>query len=277
MIRDDLGERLEYIKSPTLLGVEMLFAYESSQPWHVFHERYAFCGCRIADAGWRYRGREYRSTDRTSMLLEPGETHCNTTIRGRSDFKVVFIPAEMLGHAARELGIRGIPHFRLANTDEPRLFEAIYRYCASSQENCTELEQQTLFAELVGTILRYGERPSSTSGIGGCRAAVERAKRHIVENYRCSISLDELARVACLSRFHLIRAFARYAGLPPHAYQIHVRIANALVLLRQGMSIMETASFTGFADQSHFTRHFRQVMKVTPGKYAHEHRRGFNL
>ena len=73
--------------------------------------------------------------------------------------------------------------------------------------------------------------------------------------------------IAGLSRFHFLKAFAAQFGLPPHAYQIHLRIERSLPLLRQGMTLSHVAETMGFNDQSHFIRHFKRTMGVTPGQY----------
>jgi AraC-like DNA-binding protein len=100
------------------------------------------------------------------------------------------------------------------------------------------------------------------------RRAIERVRRHIARRINEAISLDELAALAGLSRFHLLRAFTRHTGLPPHAYQVRLRIESACALLRSGISAAEVATRVGFADQSHLTRHFKRICRVTPGRYA---------
>jgi AraC-like DNA-binding protein len=62
--------------------------------------------------------------------------------------------------------------------------------------------------------------------------------------------------------------FTRQTGMPPHSYQTQLRINHAKVLLRDGHSLAEIASITGFADQSHLTRHFHRYVGVSPGRYA---------
>ena len=86
---------------------------------------------------------------------------------------------------------------------------------------------------------------------------------------RCTetLTLDELATVAGLSRYHFVRAFSRSFGMTPHAWQIDQRIQRARGLLDQGMSIADTALQLGFADQSHFQRAFKQRVAATPGEY----------
>lgn len=99
--------------------------------------------------------------------------------------------------------------------------------------------------------------------------AVAHAKAYLREHCHEAVTLDELCALSGgLSRFRLVHAFRREVGLPPHGWQIHLRIARARSLLQAGMSPAKTAIALGFADQSHFTRHFRRIMRVTPGAYA---------
>ena len=48
--------------------------------------------------------------------------------------------------------------------------------------------------------------------------------------------------------------------------QNHLRLVQAKKLLRDGESISNVALNTGFADQSHFSRHFKRLFGVTPGR-----------
>ena len=87
------------------------------------------------------------------------------------------------------------------------------------------------------------------------------------------IDLETLARKAGLSRFQALRAFKRRYGLPPHAYQIAVRLGQARRLLSEGNAPVEVALRCGFVDQSHFNRHFKRGYGVTPLHYARGERR----
>jgi AraC-like DNA-binding protein len=63
--------------------------------------------------------------------------------------------------------------------------------------------------------------------------------------------------------------FSRATGMPPHAYQIQLRIMRAKLLLKK-WPIASVAALTGFVDQSHFTRQFKRLVGVTPAQYAGE-------
>ena len=80
--------------------------------------------------------------------------------------------------------------------------------------------------------------------------------------------LAELAAVAGLSRFELVRCFRSGTGLTPHAYQVNLRIGRARELLAAGMAPAQVAAQCGFCDQPHLTRAFRRLVGVTPARYA---------
>lgn len=99
-------------------------------------------------------------------------------------------------------------------------------------------------------------------------AAVRRAIAHVKERWDQPVPLAELAAVAGLSRFELVRRFSAQVGLPPHAFQVDLRIANARERLRRGDAPADVALACGFADQAHLTRTFRRHVGITPARYA---------
>ncbi len=82
-------------------------------------------------------------------------------------------------------------------------------------------------------------------------------------------SLDELARLAGMDKYRLIRAMKRATGLSPMAWRQNDRVLAAREMLREGRSPAETAYTLGFTDQSHFHRVFRAHVAATPGVYRH--------
>lgn len=98
------------------------------------------------------------------------------------------------------------------------------------------------------------------------RVGLERARRHLEGKLAGSVSLDELARVAGLSKFHLGRAFKAAYGLPPRAYHIRLRVERARALLAEGRTVREAAAAVGFAGPTHLHRHFLRLTGQTPGR-----------
>ena len=97
---------------------------------------------------------------------------------------------------------------------------------------------------------------------------LQRAHQHLQANCRQRIALDELAAIAGMGRYQLIRQFRRRYGLTPHALQLDMKINQARTLLQQGASAADAAYDTGFADQSHFHRAFKSRVAVTPLQYT---------
>ena len=267
-MRHDPNERLEFFRPAALPGTEVMAVYESSRRWHVFHERYAFCACHRVEASTRYRGREDRVSDSALAVREPGETHTNTFVGKPATFKTLYVEAPLLEEAARELGCPA-PHFpHLLDTRDAALFPALDGLCGAIEARAEPLEQQSRFTAVVAAFLRHAEDPPAAPAAKQGKLAVERAKAHLRKRFSEAVSLQELALVSGLSRFHLVHAFTREVGLAPHAYQIHVRVERARSLLRGGIPPVEVAANVGFSDQSHLTRHFKRITHVTPSEYA---------
>jgi AraC-like DNA-binding protein len=80
--------------------------------------------------------------------------------------------------------------------------------------------------------------------------------------------VSELSALTGLSPFHVMHKFREVYGLSPYAYFAELRVARAKELLVAGADLAATGSAVGFADQSHFTRHFKRTTGLTPGRYA---------
>jgi AraC family transcriptional regulator len=88
---------------------------------------------------------------------------------------------------------------------------------------------------------------------------------YIYTHFDCAISLDELAAVSCISKFHLVRLFKAFFQATPHQYITRVRIQKAKSLLMQkNRSIKEIARQVGFINSSSFSRLFQQSTGYYP-------------
>lgn len=82
-----------------------------------------------------------------------------------------------------------------------------------------------------------------------------------------NLTLAELAAIAQFSPNYFAMQFKRSTGLAPHQYVLCQRIETAKTLLVNGHGIVEVAERVGFAHQSHFTRHFKRLVGVTPKRF----------
>ena len=99
-------------------------------------------------------------------------------------------------------------------------------------------------------------------------APVGRAIRYLQKHLAKEVTLEDLARAAYCSPFHLSRLFKQATGMTPWQYLIQLRVNHARHLVTAGAgerSLADVARAAGFADQSHLTRHMKRLLGVTPG------------
>ena len=101
------------------------------------------------------------------------------------------------------------------------------------------------------------------------------ATEYVHENFKTTISLEEIARVAGVHSAHLSRVFRQKMGCTVGEYVRRLRFEFASQqLLSTSRSLCDVAQDAGFSDQSHFNRLFRTKMGMTPYTYRKLHRRG---
>lgn len=262
--------QLTYLRHPSLPGLELLVANASTGNWRMFHERYLICGCTSVATSWVYRRKTHFIEDGITAFMEPGEIHRVVAKKRPSYFLALFIDSDHFIKLAEKSGVPGVPHFRVAEVSSPSMLQSLTRLSSLLQEGAAELQLQSHLALLLYQALDQTESRPPAHELSGpaLSRSLARAKDLLEERFNESIALDDLANCAALSRFHLLRSFAKQFGLPPHAYQVQIRVKNACQLLRAGMPCVTVASSVGFADQSHFARHFKRIMGVTPSVYA---------
>jgi transcriptional regulator GlxA family with amidase domain len=105
---------------------------------------------------------------------------------------------------------------------------------------------------------------------------IKKVLQYVDSNPLESVSIDELARLAGLSRSRLCQLFKSEVGMTPGRFIKNARFERARGLLEgTDLSVKQIMMEVGFADPSHFLRDFRKVYGLSPSKYrsAVAHRR----
>ena len=126
-------------------------------------------------------------------------------------------------------------------------------------ENRLALVTQRLTAHLDGL-----PEPALRSDPGLATRLQDLLDANVVEG----VSLARAADVLGAHPTHLVRAFRREKGIPPHRYLTGRRLDRARHLLLAGDRPSDVAVEVGFHDQAHLTRHFKRMLGVTPGAYV---------
>jgi AraC-like DNA-binding protein/mannose-6-phosphate isomerase-like protein (cupin superfamily) len=205
----------------------------------------------------------------TLTIVNPGEAH-STRCGGElgSSFRTMHIPVALLKDAVEALGKRTVEEpvfrFEIPGPSTARSFLAAHLACEFRQDN---LQADDLLVDFVINLIDNSELQGRTPRNLSIDREVRLARDYIDNFFARELTLDEIAAAAGISKFHLVRKFKRAMRMPPHAYQIRIRLKYARRLLAQGMPIKQVAAEAGFADASHLGRWFRQIVGFTPAYY----------
>ncbi len=97
--------------------------------------------------------------------------------------------------------------------------------------------------------------------------AIERARAFLDENCLRMVASAELEAIAGLDRYTLARHFRAHLGTSPYRYLTMRRLDRVKSAIVSGHSLAEVAFMSGFADQSHMTRQFKQAFGLAPGHW----------
>ena len=97
---------------------------------------------------------------------------------------------------------------------------------------------------------------------------VYRARDFMAASFGQPLTLDEIAKIACLSTNHFLRTFKEVFGQTPHQYLTALRLQEACKILKHSdLSIISICQTVGFESPSSFSLLFRRHLGASPEKY----------
>jgi len=97
---------------------------------------------------------------------------------------------------------------------------------------------------------------------------IEYAMQYLIEKLEDSLTLDELAHHARISKQHLNVLFKSATGFAPMDYYQHMKMRRACQLLDlTDLSVKETCHALGFKDPYYFSRQFKKIIGLSPSAY----------
>jgi AraC-like DNA-binding protein len=271
--RAPVPESMSFHRNRRLFGLEVRTVHDSSKTWCCYSSDYEF----LAPASWhgevRHRGKTNVLEPGRILGLRPGDVYAAPIVgiagSGSSLLIEPGVFAEYLDEHSVRLGKLDVAANSRMSPALARRISDVYR---AFHAECSTLEIQSalveFFALAVPELLGQAPRRRAEATPEN-RAVALRLRECLAQDLGGDgIDLDALAREANLSRFHTLRLFKRHFGLPPHAYHLCMRLGVAQRSLRSGLKPADVAAQCGFVDQSHLTRHFKRLYRVTPAEYA---------
>jgi AraC-like DNA-binding protein len=246
-------------------GVEAVEAHSChSFPRHT-HEQFGI-GVILSGAQKSASGRGPVEAGAGDVItVNPGEVHYGIPIgdAGRS-WHMLYLDPRLAADVMADISEGRSSAFEFAqpvirDLRPAALFQALFHAMTEGSSDIQRDEALLLLlAQAQGELV---VRPAAPAPIAAARELID-------TDPVAPITLADLALASGLSQFQLVRGFARATGLTPHAYLMQRRVHLARRLITQGTALAEAAAASGFADQSHMTRHFVRAYGISPGAYA---------
>jgi AraC-like DNA-binding protein len=208
----------------------------------------------------------------TVCVLNPGEVHTGYAFHQTGwTYRMLYPDAKLLQQIASQITEReqDVPFFPELVINDKKLFTQILNlHLSLEQPDTSLLERESQLVQTLGQlILRHADARPAVRSWKSYSKYTKKVREYLDQHYDEEISLKQLARVAELSPYYLLRLFKKEVGVTPHIYLTYRRIIVAKRLLVAGHSIAEVTYETGFVDQSHLTNRFKHIIGVTPGQY----------
>ncbi len=252
-------------------GIELYHAHLSRHRFGKhFHESYTI-GMNLSGQGcFQHGGQTHIASPGSFHLINPGTVHTGAVLpQTHWSFCDLYLSLSIVETVLTQLEWQGqMPAFREPVVADRSLQTVFYQLFHALSQPASLLEQQSLLLKALSQLfLRYASCRDRISLPQPESKAVAQVRAYLEAHYAESVSIDTLANLVGLSPYYLIRSFQQQVGLPPHAYQKHWQLMQAKRSLRSEKPLAEIALESGFYDQSHLNRSFKQTFGITPGQY----------
>ncbi|HEY0625384.1 MAG TPA: AraC family transcriptional regulator [Allosphingosinicella sp.] len=248
-------------------GIEAVAAQSRHSFARHSHEQYGIGVIRFG-AQQSHSGRgQVEAAAGDVITVNPSEVHDGRPIGdvGRA-WNILYFEPALLQAAAHDIFEDRTGNFELSQPvmGDRRAANILGRlFSAETGQPEETMRREELLLSLVAIVGRYRHKERNEAP-----APVSLARSRIDDDPSSPHNLTELARIGGVSRFQLLRGFARATGLTPHAYVLQRRTDLARRLIARGMALSDAAAVAGFSDQSHMTRTFVRKFGISPGAYA---------
>jgi AraC-like DNA-binding protein len=245
-------------------GIERIEARLSGKAYAMHrHDTYAIGRTLGGVQSFNYRRSRRDSLPGTTMVLHPDEVHDGQAGTDEAfHYRMIYVAPALIQAV---LGGRALPFIEGGLSTDPRLAAAAAGLLQHVEDRPEPLQQDDALAELAHALALAAGTPARPAK--GDLHAARRAADFLRTHYLRAVTLGELEAATGRDRWSLSHDFRVFYGTSPYRYLTMRRLDTVRRLLLAGSSLADAAVATGFADQSHMTRHFLKTYGQTPGRW----------
>lgn len=249
-------------------GLERIEAFFSGHAYDTHrHDTYAIGYTISGVQSFDYRGAQRDSTPGDLIVLHPDELHNGRAgIESGFRYRMAYVEPGLIMAALAGRAI-AIPFIGNAVCRDGSLMRALIGLLGDVEHGLEPLERDAAIGALAEALLKLDPSCALHGQETPAMRACERARDFLSESRDEAIDSAMLEAITGLDRYVLARQFRRRYGTSPHHYLVMRRLERSRLLIRQGETLAEAAAASGFADQSHMTRHFRKAYGQSPGRW----------
>ena len=252
------------------------------------------------EVGWVVGGRELRVNQSSFLVLSEGERYSMNIDEVKSvETCCVFFRPGYVERVAQDLTspmersledfaaqAPVLPYLSALHLDRP-LVERVQRLALRCKGLLTPSSFEEEFLTLALELLGFYERVRAESArLPAVREATRQelfrrlliGREYMHSQTAGPLSLEMIAREACLSPFHFHRGFKQAFEQTPHQYLTALRLERARSMIAVGTPVLEACVEVGFSSPSAFSRlfksHFGEIPSAVRRKFARSGKTG---
>jgi AraC-like DNA-binding protein len=216
---------------------------------------------------FRYRGSDAVSMPGNIIALHPDEVHDgHAGTEAGFRYRMLYVEPRLVQDALGERW-RSLPFVKTPVFTDPHLVACLVAALDDLDRPLDQLLADQVVAALAEGLMRHaGDVAPAPAKLP--EHALRQARDYLQDNLSRTVTSEELEKISGLDRYRLARQFRLFFGTSPYRYLVMRRLARARRLIGAGSDLADAAFASGFADQSHLTRHFKQAFGITPGRWA---------
>ena len=215
----------------------------------------------------QYNSSDFQLGEHCIVVVNSGDLH-----RVYSDsvisFNYMIIDESFCNENGIHTGERRFDHIFKCDITEHAFLNA-YKEYQNYKNNPSAIITARLRRAVLDLLIELYEKHSTDARID---ATVERSPRdyvknaldYLAEHFTEPLTLEAVADVCGITKFHLAREFKRYTGQTVITYINILRCKKAEVCLSEGMTVTEAACESGFDSISYFSRTYKKLMGISP-------------